>query len=78
MMTHDRTHYRALPVRLLIEQARYSGDELAIALGERLDEYDTDEATIADLLEDNKDLDRRNDALMARIAELEAQLDWAE
>jgi hypothetical protein len=74
-MTHDRTHYRALPVRLLIEQARYSGDELAIALGERLDEYDTDAETIADLLEDNKNLDRRVDALRAELNELYAQLE---
>jgi chromosome segregation ATPase len=74
-MTHDRTHYRALPVRLLIEQARYSGDELAIALGERLEEYDTDEATIADLLEDNKELEERNARLLAQIADLQAEID---
>ena len=74
-MTHDRTHYRALPVRLLIEQARHSGDELAIALGERLDEYDTDAETIDDLLKENRELDRRVDELRQEIRELEAQLD---
>jgi hypothetical protein len=74
----DRSYYRALPTVLLIEQALDSGHEMAIALGERLVEYDTNDDTIDDLLKENKELDRRNDALMARIAELEAQLDWAE
>jgi len=73
-MTHDRTHYRALPVRLLIEQARYSDNELAIALGERLEEFDTSEKTIADLLEDNKYLEERNARLLAQIADLQAEI----
>lgn len=77
-MTHDRTHYRALPVRLLIEQARYSGNELAIALGERLEEYDHQEDALYDLQKENLEQDQRIDALMARIAELQAQLDWAD
>jgi len=80
-MTHDRTHYRALPVRLLIEQARYSGDELAIALGERLEEYDHQEDVIADLQRENAELEERNARLLARIASLEAEietrLDWS-
>jgi len=71
----DRSYYRALPTRLLIEQALDSGHEMAIALGERLDEYDTDAETIADLLEDNKNLDRRVDALRAELNELYAQLE---
>jgi len=71
----DRTYYRALPTVLLIEQARHSGDELTIALGERLEEYDCDAETIADLLEDNKNLDRRIDALRAELNGLYAQLE---
>lgn len=70
----DRTYYRALPTRLLIEQARYSDDELAIALGERLEEYDTDAETIADLLKENRELDRRVDDLRQELEALHAQL----
>jgi hypothetical protein len=71
----DRSYYRALPTVLLIEQALDSGHEMAIALGERLVEYDTNAETIADLLEDNKNLDRRVDALRAELNELYAQLE---
>ena len=71
----DRTHYRALPVRLLIEEARNSGNELAIALGERLEEYDADADTIADLLQENAELDRRVDSLRDEIEQLRRALD---
>ena len=71
----DRTHYRALPVRLLIEEARNSGNELAIALGERLEEYDADADTIADLLQENAELDRRVDDLRREIESLNRALD---
>jgi len=74
-MTRDRTHYRALPTRLLIEQARDSGHELAIALGERLDEYDGDADTIADLLQENRELDARVDSLRQEIESLRRALD---
>ena len=39
---NDRNYYRTLPVRALIEAARDSGHELAIALGERLAEVEPD------------------------------------
>jgi hypothetical protein len=74
-MTHDRTYYRALPVVLLMEQARNSGHEMAIALGERLEEYNTEVETIDDLLRENKELDRRVDALRAELNALHAQLE---
>jgi len=74
-MTHDRTYYRACSTRRLIEDAMGSDNELAIALGERLEEYDCDAETIADLLEDNKNLDRRIDALRAELNGLYAQLE---
>ena len=35
-MTHDRTYWRACDTARLIEEARDSGHELCIALGERL------------------------------------------
>lgn len=38
-MTHDRDYYRCLPESELIRLARDSGHELAIALGERLEDF---------------------------------------
>jgi hypothetical protein len=72
---NDRTYYRACSTRRLIEDALSSGHELAIALGERLDEYDTDEETIADLLRENKELDRRVDSLRQEIESLRLALE---
>jgi hypothetical protein len=37
-MTHDRNYWRAVPTADLIEAARDSREELAIALGERLED----------------------------------------
>lgn len=74
-MIDDRTYYRACSTRLLIETARHSGHELAIALGERLEEYDTDEETIADLLEENADLERRINSLCQEIDSLNRALE---
>ena len=37
-MQHDRDYYRCADTRQLVEHARDSGHELAIALGERLDD----------------------------------------
>lgn len=74
-MIDDRSYYRALPTIQLIEHARYSGHELAIALGERLEEYDGDADTIADLLKENKELDARVDRLRAELNALHAQLE---
>ena len=74
-MSQDRTYYRACSTRLLIETARDSGHELAIALGERLEEYDTDEETIADLLRENRDLDARVDDLRREIESLTRALE---
>ena len=74
-MTQDRTYYRACSTRRLIETARDSGHELAIALGERLEEYDTDEETIADLLRENQELDRRVDSLRQEIESLRLALE---
>ena len=70
----DRTHYRALPVRLLIEEARNSGHELAIALGERLEEYEHQEGTIDGLIEENADLHRMIQSLEEDNKYLNARL----
>ena len=71
----DRTYWRATSTRALIEAARGSGDELTIALGERLEEYDCDEDTIADLQQANAELERRVDDLRQEIESLRAALD---
>lgn len=55
-MTHDRTYWRQCSTRTLIETARQSSDELMIALGERLEEFEFQEATIDGLISENVDL----------------------
>lgn len=55
-MTHDRTYWRQCSTRTLIETARQSSDELTIALGERLEEFEFQEATIDGLISENVDL----------------------
>lgn len=42
-MRYDRDYWRCCPTRRLIEEARESADELTIAMGERLDAYETGE-----------------------------------
>ena len=60
---YDRTDWRAVSTRTLIEAARDSGHELAIALGERLEELDHNEEALADLQAENRELSRRVDIL---------------
>jgi hypothetical protein len=57
----DRNYYRCLNTRLLIEAARDSAHELAIALGERLE----DESWVREL---------ESDELAARVKALEEEL----
>lgn len=52
----DRTYWRMSSTAYLIEHARHSDNELAIALGERLEEYEAQEATIDDLIKENANL----------------------
>jgi hypothetical protein len=63
----DRTDWRALSTRTLIEAARDCPNELAIALGERLEELENAEAENIDLRALVDELDRRVDALMADL-----------
>jgi hypothetical protein len=65
--THDRTDWRALSTRTLIEAARDCPHELAIALGERLEELENAEAENADLRATVDELDARVDVLMADL-----------
>ena len=61
---HDRDYWRAEPTRTLIEAARESGHELAIALGERLEELEGCADQLADAQDEAKEL-------AARVAALE-------
>lgn len=70
----DRTYWRMSSTSGLIEQARNSGNELAIALGERLEEYEAQEATIDDLIKENADLHRMVESRDEEIAYYRAQL----
>lgn len=60
---HDRTDWRAVSTRTLIEAARDSGHELAIALGERLEELEDCADQLADAIAEARELDQRVDAL---------------
>jgi hypothetical protein len=64
---HDRTDWRALSTRTLIEAARDCPNELAIALGERLEELENAEMENFDLRTQVEELDQRVDMLMADL-----------
>ena len=67
----DRTDWRALSTRTLIEAARDCPNELAIALGERLEEMEHGENLIFDLQAENDELGQRIDALMDELQAIE-------
>ena len=71
---YDRTDWRAVSTRTLIEAARDSGHELAIALGERLEELDHNEEALADLQAENRELSRRVDILRDELNALHETL----
>ena len=60
---HDRDYWRAVSTRTLIEAARDSGHELAIALGERLEELEDCADQLADAIAEAREFDQRCDAL---------------
>ena len=68
---HDRTDWRALSTRTLIEAARDCPNELAIALGERLEEMEHGENLIFDLQAENDELGQRIDALIDELQAIE-------
>lgn len=65
-MTHDRNYWRASETRALIDAARDSSDELAIALGERLDDMVAAHLHLAAL-------EREHAELMREHADLQLQ-----
>ena len=69
--THDRTDWRALSTKTLIEAARDCPNELAIALGERLEEMEHGENLIFDLQAETDELGQRIDALIDELQAIE-------
>jgi hypothetical protein len=66
----DRTDWRARDDGALIEAARDSGHELAIALGERLDDFVGMDDALADAQAECIELQGRCDALRRELDEL--------
>ena len=64
---HDRTYWRSEHDDRLIEAARDSGHELAIALGERLDDYRDIVDELESLKEQHDELKRRTEALAIEL-----------
>ena len=60
---HDRADWRTLSTRTLIEAARDCPNELAIALGERLEELKGCADELADAIAEAREPDQRCDAL---------------
>lgn len=75
-MTKDRSYYRACSSKQLILEAKESDSELAIALGERLEDALHDIET-ADR-EEIDDLNREIEDLRAEIAALEEEMENAQ
>ena len=68
MADNDRTYWRMCDDKRLIEEARDSGHELAIALGERLE-------ALAGVDDELHDLKRERDELERRVDYLRKELD---
>lgn len=75
--TNDRTYWRQADDRRLIEAARDSNHELAIALGERLEDCADCPDIIADLIAERDELDKRCDMLRKELNELHEALKGA-
>lgn len=76
----DRTTYRTWEIKRLVEEARYNPNrELAIALGERLEDLDfgVDER-VAEAEERARDAERDANKLDDRLYELGMELDQCE
>lgn len=67
MTNNDRTYWRACDNKRLIEEARDSGHELAIALGERLEALEGVDDELHDLKRECNELSRRVDYLRKEL-----------
>lgn len=74
----DRSYWRGAGDRQLIEAARDSGHELAIALGERLEEATGETGSTFHLKQECEELEKTCDLLRQRIKTLEGRLATAE
>ena len=72
---HDRDYWRAVSTRTLIEAARDSGHELAIALGERLEELTDCADEMEDAQTEARYLQERCDRLHKELEATQAALD---
>lgn len=70
----DRSYWRMATETQLIEAARDSGHELAIALGERLQDEMGEAGGMAHLAHECEELEKTCDLLRQRIEELEMRL----
>lgn len=66
-MTYDRTYYRQCDERQLINAARDSDSELAIALGERLDGWLYLQADVMNLEAEIEELKEHRDRLRGEM-----------
>lgn len=74
-MTHDRTYFRMLSDTALAEAARYSDNDLALVLGERLERLIDVEDELKDARGIFKELQAEIDALDDEVTAMEAQID---
>lgn len=74
-ITHDRSYWRLATDKVLLEAAQDSDDELAVALGERLDTYVRNAKPIADLEAEVEDLEAQIERLQDELRAVEADLD---
>ena len=76
-MTHDRDYYRALSDKLLVEVGLDSGDELSIALAERLDDL-TLGTSPDELYREIAELEHRVEFYKELTEQLQSELDATE
>jgi hypothetical protein len=74
-MTHDRDYYRCLHDAGLIEAGLHSGEEIAIALAERLEDRDAEGIQIDDLRARLKYDEREMGRMDDKIYELQAEIE---
>jgi hypothetical protein len=76
---NDRNYYRSCSTSRLIEDARYSGHELAIVLGERLEDLDVEgQRDLAEMQERVVDAERVCNNLDDKVYELRAEIEKLE
>jgi hypothetical protein len=73
----DRTEWRSRYTHELIAAAKESGHELAIALGERLDDLEDADDQLRDVIAERDDLDRQVTRLLTELNELHDALKGA-